>query len=95
MHVLSYVFRFIVLFYELFVCKGVLYYCHRVSTELQLTNISNISYNATTETFNCFRTGKNGEFLNTAISLWAILSWFFLTHLLLLGVGKCVNCSIA
>ena len=29
-----------VLFFVLFVCKYVLYYCHRVSTQLQLTNIS-------------------------------------------------------
>jgi hypothetical protein len=29
-----------VLFYVLFVCLCVLYYCHRVATQLQLTNIS-------------------------------------------------------
>jgi len=35
----------IVLFYVLFVCKCVLYYNHRVSTQLQLTNISYIKKN--------------------------------------------------
>ena len=38
--VLFYVLFLFVLFYVLFVCKYVLYYCHWVSTQLQLTNIS-------------------------------------------------------
>jgi len=33
----------IVLFSVLFVCKCVLNYCHRVATQLQLTNISIIT----------------------------------------------------
>ena len=31
---------FTLFFYVLFLCKFVRYYCHRVSTKLQLTNIS-------------------------------------------------------
>jgi len=33
-------FVLIVLFCVLFMCKSILYYCHGVSTQLQLTNIS-------------------------------------------------------
>ena len=39
-YVSFYVLYFIVLFCVLFVCKCVLYYCQRVSTQLQLANIS-------------------------------------------------------
>ena len=40
MYVPFWVFCFIVLFCVLFVCKCVLYYCHRPSTQFQLRNIS-------------------------------------------------------
>ena len=40
MYVLFWVFYFSVLFCVFFVCKYVLYYCHRVSTQLRLTNAS-------------------------------------------------------
>ena len=39
MYVLFFVFCFIVLFCILFMCKCVLYYCHLVSIQLQLTNV--------------------------------------------------------
>ena len=40
---LFYVFVCFVSFYVLFVCKCVLYNCHRVATHFQVTNIKNIS----------------------------------------------------
>ena len=39
-YVLFCVFCFTVLFCVLFLCKRILYYCHRVSTQLQSKNIS-------------------------------------------------------
>jgi len=39
------------LFYVLFVCICVLYYCHRVATQLQLTNIS---YHINRENFSLY-----------------------------------------
>jgi hypothetical protein len=58
--VLFYVLFFVVLcivvgflsFCVLFVCKCVLYYCHRVATQLQLTNIS---YHVNQAMFRCFK----------------------------------------
>jgi len=49
MYVLFCILCFIVLSCVLFVCKCVLYYCHQVTTQLQLTNISYI-YSAKSST---------------------------------------------
>jgi len=43
MYVPFWVLCFIVLFCVLFMCKCVLYYCHRVATQLQLSNIYHIT----------------------------------------------------
>ena len=52
MYVQFCVFCFIMLFCVLYVCKCIRYYCHRVSTQLQLTNISCIITKCTSVKFN-------------------------------------------
>ena len=98
MYVLFCVLCFSVLFYELSVCKCVLHvllppgvYPTAVNKYIMYQQKHNLIMYIDSSASG---QEKNGEFLNTAISLWAILSCFFLKHSLLLGVGKCVNWPI-
>ena len=52
------------LFCVVFVCKCVLYYCHRVATQMQLTNISQVInqfYSQKRNTLHLLRKSKNTE----------------------------------
>jgi hypothetical protein len=53
------VFGFILIFCVLFVCKCVLYYCHRVSTQLQLTKY--IIYHTVHYVHNCLSSSTSVE----------------------------------
>ena len=71
--VLFCVFCFIVLFCVLFVCKCVLYYCHRVSTQLQLTNTTyQTSVTVIAHALNKSRFSRNSF-------LWVCCCVFFVT----------------
>ena len=101
MYVLFCVFCFIVLFYEFFVCKCVLYYCHRVSTQLQLANISyhiisnriiTFFFDATWGNLNAYRhrnlkSQAERRFLIKPKSKNQALGTSFLNHLRKSGIG--------
>jgi len=53
-----------VLFYVLFVCKCVLYYSHRVTTQLQLINIPYININNNNNNYKTFRKWVNQNKVN-------------------------------
>jgi hypothetical protein len=74
MHVLFYVFCFIVFFCALFVCKCVIYYCHRVQTQSQLTNTSYIiSYHITWIGTSVRKPGKKSSWIGHNVNMFSSL----------------------
>jgi hypothetical protein len=74
MYVLFRTFCFTVLFYVLFVYKNILHYCHRVTTQLQLTNISyQIHFSAALRLRVCFHETMT-LYYGTSISTKALMS---------------------
>ena len=67
------VFCFIVFFYVLFVCKCVLYYCHRVSTQLQLTYTYTYIHSLVSSLTG--RVARNQSPVMWALWLWHTASW--------------------
>ena len=66
--------KLIVLFCVLFVCQCVLYYCHRVKTQLQITNIS-ISIFLSTSI--CLSEGPRGRLMMKATTVYyKVLSYY-------------------
>jgi hypothetical protein len=59
-------------FYVLFVCKCVLYFCHRVTTQLQLTNIS---YHIKLSVFMCCEQMNPRYYIRISVSISFTTSW--------------------
>jgi hypothetical protein len=87
--VLFYVlFLSIVLFYVLSVCKCVLYYCHRVSTQLQL----NISYHITLTDWTVDLTVSISTILSKLLLL-KLLHWAKMKNASILAIWR-TNCMV-
>ena len=63
--------KIVVLFYVLFLCKCVLYYCHRATTQLQLKNIFKKMTDLKVRTrFSCFTNGSIILSTEQEVKLW-------------------------
>jgi hypothetical protein len=93
MYVLFWVFCFIVLLCVLLVCKCALYYCHRVSTQLQLRNIYHI-FSSSSSSIGATTLGGFWpalRFHSTIFYLYTSLSTFSISSSLNLLLGQAIS----
>ena len=86
--------QIVVLFYVLFVlcrsvyclCKCVLYYCHLVTTQLQLTNISNIKNRVKNTAHTAYQCNSSVPSHANKFLTWYMESKFYLGHPIVLYI---------